>query len=76
MPGERYLGMMVHRRDWERADDETLLGAILAREEAACEVFYRRHLPRVLAYLLRETGDREATADLAAEVFASGSAGA
>ena len=58
---------MAHHRDWERSDDETLLRAILAREPTACEVFYRRHLPRVIAYLLRETGDREATADLAAE---------
>jgi RNA polymerase sigma factor (sigma-70 family) len=34
-------------------------------------MFYRRHLPAVLALLLRETLDREAAADLAAEVFAA-----
>jgi RNA polymerase sigma-70 factor (ECF subfamily) len=34
-------------------------------------VFYRRHIATVLAYLLRETRDREIAADLAAEVFAA-----
>jgi hypothetical protein len=34
-------------------------------------VFYRRHLPGVVGYLVRETGDRDASADLAAEVFAA-----
>jgi RNA polymerase sigma factor (sigma-70 family) len=34
-------------------------------------VFYRRHLPRVVAFLLRQTGDPELSADLTAEVFAS-----
>ncbi|MGI9184330.1 MAG: RNA polymerase sigma factor [Solirubrobacteraceae bacterium] len=62
---------MAHHQDWERADDADLLRGIVARQEPAFAVFYRRHLPRVLAYLLRETGDRETTADLAAEVFAA-----
>ncbi|MDQ2897845.1 MAG: RNA polymerase sigma factor [Actinomycetota bacterium] len=54
-----------------RAEDAELLAAIAARREAAFGVFYRRHLPRVLAYLMRETADREASADLAAETFAA-----
>lgn len=44
---------------------------MIAGEGEAFAVFYRRHLPAVVAFLLRETGDREATADLAAEVFAA-----
>lgn len=51
--------------------DAALLGAIAQRDGAAFAVFYRRHLPTVLAYLLRESRDREAAADLAAEVFAT-----
>ena len=34
-------------------------------------MFYRRHLSTVLAFLMRETRDPEASADLAAEVFAA-----
>jgi RNA polymerase sigma factor (sigma-70 family) len=37
----------------------------------AFAVFYRRHLPVVLAFVLRRTGDRELAADLTAEVFAT-----
>lgn len=55
-------------RQWS---DSALLSAIAARDGAAFAVFYRRHLPAVLAFLLRETRDREAAADLAAEVFAA-----
>ncbi|MGH2887760.1 MAG: RNA polymerase sigma factor [Solirubrobacteraceae bacterium] len=57
-----------NRRQWS---DSALLSAISARNGAAFAVFYRRHLPAVLAFLLRETRDREAAADLAAEVFAA-----
>jgi len=57
-----------NRRQWS---DSTLLSAIAARDGAAFAVFYRRHLAAVLAFLLRETRDREAAADLAAEVFAA-----
>jgi RNA polymerase sigma factor (sigma-70 family) len=57
-----------NRRQWS---DSTLLSAIAARDGAAFAVFYRRHLPTVLASLLRETRDREVAADLAAEVFAA-----
>jgi RNA polymerase sigma factor (sigma-70 family) len=57
-----------NRRQWS---DSALLSAIAARDGASFAVFYRRHLPAVLAFLLRETRDREAAADLAAEVFAA-----
>jgi RNA polymerase sigma factor (sigma-70 family) len=56
--------------------DRELLQAIARRDGEAFTVFYRRHLPYVVAYLLRETGDRELTADLAAEVFAAALIGA
>jgi RNA polymerase sigma-70 factor (ECF subfamily) len=57
-----------NRQDWS---DAALLAAIASRDGAAFTVFYRRHVPMVLAYLLRQTRDREAAADLAAEVFAA-----
>lgn len=56
--------------DQDRTDGD-LLGAIGAGDGAAFAAFYRRHLPGVVAYLVGETGDREASADLAAEVFAA-----
>lgn len=51
--------------------DGDLLAAVAAGDGQAFATFYRRHLPGVVAFLLRETGDREATADLTAEVFAA-----
>lgn len=54
-----------------QATDGDLLAAVVAGDGQAFATFYRRHLPAVLAFLLRETGDREITADLAAEVFAA-----
>jgi RNA polymerase sigma factor (sigma-70 family) len=51
--------------------DGDLLAAVVAGDGQAFATFYRRHLPAVVAFLLRETGDREATADLTAEVFAA-----
>ncbi len=57
-----------NRRQWP---DSALLSAIAARDGAAFAVFYRRHLRAVLAFLLRETRDPEAAADLTAEVFAA-----
>lgn len=59
--------MAPHR---ERTDGE-LLAEVAAGDGGAFAVFYRRHLPGVVGYLVRETGDREASADLAAEVFAA-----
>ncbi|MGH2882383.1 MAG: RNA polymerase sigma factor [Solirubrobacteraceae bacterium] len=56
--------------DAQRTDGE-LLAAVVAGEGAAFATFYRRHLPTVVGFLLRETGDRETTADLTAEVFAA-----
>ncbi len=56
--------------DAERTDGE-LLSAVVTGDGAAFAAFYRRHLSTVVAFLLRETGDREATADLTAEVFAA-----
>jgi RNA polymerase sigma-70 factor (ECF subfamily) len=53
------------------ATDGELLAAVVAGDGQAFASFYRRHLPVVVAFLLRETGDREATADLSAEVFAA-----
>jgi RNA polymerase sigma factor (sigma-70 family) len=53
-----------------RSDGE-LLAATAAGDGGAFAAFYRRHLPTVLGFLMRETGDREASADLAAEVFAA-----
>lgn len=55
----------------ERWSDEQLLAGVAACDADAFSVFYRRHLPRTLGYLLGETRDRELTADLAAEVFAA-----
>jgi DNA-directed RNA polymerase specialized sigma24 family protein len=54
-----------------QASDGDLLRATRGGDGAAFATFYRRYLPRVVAFLLRETGDREASADLAAEVFAA-----
>jgi RNA polymerase sigma-70 factor, ECF subfamily len=51
--------------------DGELLSAVAAGDGQAFALFYRRHLPFVVGFLLRETADREATADLAAEVFAA-----
>ncbi|MGH2915686.1 MAG: RNA polymerase sigma factor [Solirubrobacteraceae bacterium] len=56
--------------------DSELLAATARGEADAFAVFYRRHLPRVLGFLLRATGDRELTADLAGEVFAAALAAA
>jgi RNA polymerase sigma factor (sigma-70 family) len=53
-----------------RADGE-LLAAIASRDAGAFTVFYQRHLPTTLAYLMRQTADPELAGDLAAEVFAA-----
>ena len=52
-------------------DDAQLLAATVRGDRDAFAVFYRRHLPAVLAFLLRLSGDRELAADTAAEVFAA-----
>ncbi len=55
----------------DRRTDPQLLAAVVAGDAAAFSVFYRRHLSPVVAFLYRETRDREVAADLAAEVFAA-----
>jgi RNA polymerase sigma factor (sigma-70 family) len=55
----------------ERWSDRELLSAIADCDGEAFTVFYRRHLPRTVAFLWGETRDREVVADLTAEVFAA-----
>jgi RNA polymerase sigma factor (sigma-70 family) len=55
----------------ERWSDRELIAAIADRDGEACTVFYRRHLARVVAYLMRETRDPELAADITGEVFAT-----
>lgn len=52
-------------------DDEALLAATARGDADAFAAFYRRHLGLVVGFCLRATGDREAAADLAGEVFAA-----
>jgi RNA polymerase sigma-70 factor (ECF subfamily) len=52
-------------------DDAGLLAATAAGDADAFAVFYRRHLPLVVGFCLRASGDREAAADLTGEVFAA-----
>jgi RNA polymerase sigma factor (sigma-70 family) len=51
--------------------DAVLIAAVAASDDAAFAAFYRRHLPVVLRWCLRETGNRELAADLSSEVFAA-----
>lgn len=51
--------------------DAALLVAIGNGDDAAFAVIYRRYLPIVLRWCLRETGNRELASDLSAEVFAT-----
>jgi RNA polymerase sigma factor (sigma-70 family) len=48
-----------------------LLADIAKGDDAAFAVFYRRYLPVVLRWCLRQTGSRELASDLSAEVFAT-----
>lgn len=52
-------------------EDARLLEATAAGDRDAYAAFYRRHLPRVVAFTLRATGDPELAADLTGEVFAA-----
>jgi RNA polymerase sigma factor (sigma-70 family) len=63
--------MVVPSLDRARWTDADLLKAIASGDGAAFSALYRRHSSTVLAFLIRETRDREAAADLAAEVFAT-----
>src|SRR5690242_6485652 len=51
--------------------DDDLLVRAGAGDGDAFACFYRRHLPAIAGYQLRRTADREAAADLTAEVFAA-----
>ncbi|MGH2871288.1 MAG: RNA polymerase sigma factor [Solirubrobacteraceae bacterium] len=62
---------MARNIERQRWSDHELLSAAGEREGVAFGVFYDRHLGAVAAHLRRQTGDREAAADLAAEVFAA-----
>ena len=55
----------------EPGDDDDLLRRFAAGDPEAFVAFYHLHLPAVLGFFLRRTGDPEVTADLAAEVFAA-----
>lgn len=61
---------------WDSAQDGELLRATVRGERQAFAAFYRRHLPAVLAYLMRVGANRELAGDLAAEVFAAALLGA
>jgi RNA polymerase sigma-70 factor (ECF subfamily) len=54
-----------------RDESAELLVRFEGGEAAAFVAFYRLNVGRVVAFLLRRTGDREVTADLTAEVFAA-----
>ncbi|HTY96759.1 MAG TPA: RNA polymerase sigma factor [Solirubrobacteraceae bacterium] len=51
--------------------DLALLAASAAGDRRAFACFYRRHLPAVVGFLMRRSGDRELAGELAAEVFAT-----
>jgi RNA polymerase sigma factor (sigma-70 family) len=54
-----------------RDSDSRLIEAAASGDEDAFAVLYRRYLPLVLRWLLRQAIEREIAADLAAEVFAA-----
>lgn len=56
-------------------EDAELLSATARGDVEAFAAFYRRHLPQVVAFCLRATGDPELGADLTGEVFAAALAG-
>jgi RNA polymerase sigma-70 factor (ECF subfamily) len=55
----------------EERDDLELVTAIARGDEQAFAALYRRYVPLVLRWCLRQTGNREVAADLCAEVFAA-----
>lgn len=52
-------------------DDAALVAAVAKRDEAAFQILYRRYMPVLLRWCLRETRNRELAADLSSEVFAA-----
>jgi RNA polymerase sigma-70 factor (ECF subfamily) len=62
---------MLPTRNRERWSDAQLLEAIVACDERAFSVFYRRHLGLIVGWCMKRTRDPELAADLTAEVFAA-----
>jgi RNA polymerase sigma factor (sigma-70 family) len=58
-----------------RTTDEALLDAT-PQDAEAFALFYRRHAPSVLGYLMRRVGNAEIAADVCAEAFAAALVGA
>ena len=52
-------------------DDDQLIAATARGDADAFAALYRRHLPRVVSYVMRASRDPEVAADLTAEVFAA-----
>lgn len=52
-------------------EEAGLVARVAGGDEAAFAVIYRRYLPLVLRWSLRQTGNRELAADLTSEVFAA-----
>ena len=63
--------MMSFMNDRARWSDAQLLAGVAGRDERAFSAFYRRHLPMIVGWCVRRTGDPELAADLTAEVFAA-----
>ncbi|MEA2221486.1 MAG: hypothetical protein QOJ35_4112 [Solirubrobacteraceae bacterium] len=59
-----------------RRDDDRLLERFAAGDADAFVAFYRLHLPALVGWFLRRTGERELAADLAAETFCAALLGA
>lgn len=55
----------------DQREDLELVAAIVHGDELAFAALYRRYVPLVLRWCLRQTGNREVAADLSAEVFAA-----
>jgi RNA polymerase sigma factor (sigma-70 family) len=51
--------------------DSELVAEMAGGDEAAFAALYRRYMPLVVRWCLRETGNRDLAADLSAEVFAA-----
>jgi RNA polymerase sigma factor (sigma-70 family) len=60
----------------DRRSDDELLAATAGGDPDAFGVFYERHVPAVVALLLRRTGSAELAADLTGETFAAALLGA
>lgn len=67
IPGSGQLGPMAQPTD----DDARLIERMARGDGEAAGALYRRYLPLVLRWSLRETRNREVAADLASEVFAA-----